>query len=345
MSIRARKLMYDPTEELPDNLLLALFNIYKIYHSKKIEHVALRGVSLSIHSEEMISCVGPSGSGKTTLLRILAGLIPPTAGTVYWKKLGADLSLFTVSQLASVRNRFLGYISQQPFLLSQFSVLKNVMFPGMINDRLSSRELKYRALDLLGRVGLLDRVDSSPNKLSSGEVQRVSLASSLINQPDVVFADEPTGNLDFDTGEQFLDLMKEINENLGTAFFIVTHSPQVAKRTDRVMELSDGMLIGHHTVANLAALHHTRTLVPDAQNRIYLPEELMESLDFPWGFSVDIAEKKLVLNPIAIEDIDPEEILEKELPCQLCGTSNSYKNRFCDHCGSLLSQFKFFKEN
>ena len=344
MSIRARKLMYDPTEELPENLLLALFNIYKIYHSKKIEHVALRGVSLSIHSEEIISCVGPSGSGKTTLLRILAGLIPPTAGTVYWKKLGTELSLFTASQLASVRNRFLGYISQQPFLLPQFSVLKNVMFPGMISDRLSSRELKYRALDLLGRVGLLDRVDSSPNMLSSGEVQRVSLASSLINHPDIVFADEPTGNLDFDTGEQFLDLMKEINEGLGTAFFIVTHSPQVAKRTERVMELSDGMLIGHHTVANLAALHHTRTLVPDAQNRIYLPEELMETLNFPWGFSVDIDQQKLVLNPIAMEDIDPSKILEKEIPCQLCGTNNPYTNRFCDHCGSLLSQFKFFKE-
>ncbi|MFX1283211.1 MAG: ATP-binding cassette domain-containing protein [Promethearchaeota archaeon] len=344
MAIRARKLMYDPTEKLPDNLLIALFNIYKIYQSDKIEHVALRGVSLSIHSEEMISCVGPSGSGKTTLLRILAGLIPPTAGTVFWKKLETTLSHFTISQLASVRNTFLGYISQQPFLLPQLSVLKNVMFPGMICDRSNARELKYRALDLLQRVGLLDRVDSSPNMLSSGEIQRVSLASSLINYPDIVFADEPTGNLDFDTGEQFLDLMKEINESLGTTFFIVTHSPQVAKRTNRVLELSDGMLIGHHTVANLAALHHTRTLVPDAQNRIFLPEELMERLNFPWGFSVDIDEKKLILNPIAMEDIDPSEILEKELPCELCGTKNPYTNRFCDHCGSLLSQFKFFKE-
>jgi ABC-type lipoprotein export system ATPase subunit len=336
--------MYDPTEELPDNLLLALFNIYKIYHSEKIEHVALRGVSLSIHSEEMVSCVGPSGCGKTTLLRILAGLIPPTAGTVYWKKLESELSFFTASQLAGIRNSFLGFISQQPTLLPQLSVLKNVMFPGMIHDRLNARELKYRALDLLQRVGLLSRVDSSPNMLSSGEVQRVSLASALINHPDIVFADEPTGNLDFDSGEQFLDLMEELNESLGTAFFIVTHSPQVAKRTKRVLELSDGMLIGHHTIANLAALHHTRTLVPDAQNRIYLPEELMESLGFPWGFSVDIDEKKLVLNPIALEDIDPSEILDKEITCQLCKTDNPNKNRFCDHCGSLLSQFKFFKE-
>jgi ABC-type lipoprotein export system ATPase subunit len=341
----SRRLIYDPTEELPDDLLVGLFSVYKIYHSKKIEHVALRGVSLSIHRKEMASCVGPSGSGKTTLLNILAGLLPPTAGTVYWQRLNSEISHFTTSQLANVRNEFLGYLSQQPFLLPQLSVLKNVMFPGMILDRISSNELKSNALDLLSRVGLLNKAYSSPNTLSSGEVQRVALASSLINEPDVVFADEPTGNLDYDTGEQFLDLIAEINESLDTAFFIVTHSPQVAKRTDSVFELSDGMLIGHHTVANLAALHHTRTIVLDAQNRIYLPDELLESLEFPWGFSVNIDEhKELVLKPIAIDEIDPSEILQKEIPCQLCGASTPSINRFCDHCGSFLSQFSSLKE-
>ncbi len=344
MSIYARKIIYDPTEELPDDLLVGLFSVYKIYQSKKIEHVALRGVSLSIHKQEMVSCVGPSGSGKTTLLNILAGLLTPTAGTVYWKRLNSEISHFSTSELANVRNEFLGYLSQQPFLLPQLSVVKNVMFPGMICDKTASSELKSNALDLLSRVGLLNKAYSSPNTLSAGEIQRVALACSLINDPDVVFADEPTGNLDYETGEQFLDLISEINESLGTAFFIVTHSPQVAKRTESVFELSDGMLIGHHTVANLAALHHTRTLVPDAQNRIYLPEELLQTLGYPWGFSMEIDDQeRLVLQPIAMDDIDPSEILQKEIPCQLCGTSTPSVNRFCDNCGSFLSQFKFSK--
>lgn len=341
----SRKLIYDPTEELPEDLLIGVFSVYKIFKSKKIEHVALRGVSLSIHKQEMASCVGPSGSGKTTLLNILAGLMPPTAGTVYWKSLGSDISQYTTSQLATIRNKFIGYLSQQPFLLPQLSVLKNVMFPGMICDKISGNELKSNALDLLNKVGLLNKAYSSPNKLSAGEIQRVALASSLINDPDIVFADEPTGNLDFETGEKFLDLLEEINESLGTTFFIVTHSPQVAKRTDSIFELSDGMFIGHHTVANLAALHHTRTLIPDAQNRIYLPEEILKPLDFPWGFSVDIDDqKRLILDPIELEDIDPSEILQKEIPCKLCGVNTPSINRFCDHCGSFLSQFSFSKE-
>ncbi|MHA2073062.1 MAG: ATP-binding cassette domain-containing protein [Candidatus Hodarchaeales archaeon] len=343
MSSFTRKIFYDPTEELPDDLLVGLFSVYKIFQSKKLEHVALRGISLSLREKEMASCVGPSGSGKTTLLNILAGLLTPSAGTVYWKKLNSAISHFTTSQLATVRNEFLGYLSQQPFLLPQINVLKNVMFPGMIRDRSSSNELKSNALDLLSRVGLLNKAYSSPNTLSAGEVQRVALASSLINDPDIVFADEPTGNLDFQTGEQFLDLLEEVNNSLGTAFFIVTHSSQVAKRTDSVFELSDGMLIGHHTVANLAALHSTRTIVPDAQNRIFLPNELLETLGSPWGFSVDIDntndQKRLVLNPIAVEDIDPSEILQKEIACQLCGEKTPSINRFCDHCGSFLSQF------
>ncbi|MHA1945184.1 MAG: ABC transporter ATP-binding protein [Candidatus Hodarchaeales archaeon] len=341
----SRKLIYDPTEELPEELLVGLFSVYKIFQSKKIEHVALRGVSLSIHKQEMASCVGPSGSGKTTLLNILAGLLTPSAGTVYWKKLGAGISHFTTSELANVRNEFLGYLSQQPFLLPQLSVLKNVMFPGMIRDRVATSELKSTALDLLSRVGLLSKAYSAPNTLSAGEIQRVALASSLINDPDIVFCDEPTGNLDYETGEQFLDLIGEFNESLGTAFFIVTHSPQVAKRTDSVFELSDGMLIGHHTVANLAALHHTRTLVPDAQNRIYLSEEILEPLDYPWGFSVNIdGEKRLILEPIAVDELDPSEILQKDISCQLCGMSTPSTNRFCDNCGSFLSQFSTPKE-
>jgi ABC-type lipoprotein export system ATPase subunit len=345
MSTIPRRIIYDPTEKLPDDLLVGLFNVYHIYKSKKVEHVALRGISLSIHKKEMASCVGASGSGKSTLLKILAGLLNPTAGSIYWKSLNSDISSYSLSDLAIVRNKFLGFLSQQPYLLPQLTVLKNIMFPGMIFDKIATSELKYNANELLNRVGLLNKADALPNTLSAGERQRVALASSLINKPEIVFCDEPTGNLDFKTGEKFLDLIEEINQSMGTAFFIVTHSPQVAKRTENLFELSDGMLIGHHTAANLAALHHTRTLVPDAQNRIYLSDELLKPLGYPWGYSVEInGDNHLILKPIEELNIDQTDLLEKGIMCQLCGEITPTKNRFCDHCGSFLSQFTFQKE-
>jgi lipoprotein-releasing system ATP-binding protein len=343
----SRKLIYDPTEDLPEDLLVAMFNVYKIFRTEKIEHVALRGISLAIHKSELVGCIGPSGSGKTTLLTILGGLMLPTAGTVYWEPLKSDLSRFSQSQLAAVRNEFLGYLSQMPYLLPQISVLKNIMYAGMIHNRKkNTRELKGYALELLERVGMkTSEVHRSPSTFSGGEIQRIALASALINKPHIVLADEPTGNLDYDTSERFLDLLEEINETLGTAFFVVTHSSQVARRTERIFELSDGMLIGHHTVANLSNLDHTRTLVADAQNRIFLSDELMDRLGSPWGFSVEFDKKNLVLTPVAsAEDLGKGELSEKAVTCQLCGFSNSSTNKFCDQCGSFLSRFKLFAE-
>jgi lipoprotein-releasing system ATP-binding protein len=342
-----RKLIYDPTEELPEDLIVAMFNVYKIFRTEKIEHVALREISLAIHKSELVGCIGPSGSGKTTLLQILGGLMLPTTGTVYWEPLKSEISRFSQSELAAVRNEFLGYLSQIPFLLPQLSVLKNIMYAGMIHKREKNpREVKNYALELLKRVGMnVGEVHRSPATFSGGEIQRIALASALINKPHIVLADEPTGNLDFDTSEQFLDLLEEINESLETAFFIVTHSSQVAKRTSRIFELANGMLIGHHTVANLAQLNHSRTLVADAQNRIFLSDEMMDYMGSPWGFSVDFDQRKLILTPVASADeLEKSEISIREISCQLCGFSNSSKNKFCDQCGSFLSRFKLFAD-
>lgn len=347
----SRKLIYDPTEELPEDLILAMFNVYKIFRTEKIEHVALRGISLAVHKGELVSCVGPSGSGKSTLLKILCGLMLPTAGTVYWEALNSDLSRFSQSQLASVRNEFLGYLPQIPFLLPQLSAIKNVMYAGLIrNGRKNTRELKKYAFELLEKVGLdTKEVYRSPSTFSGGEVQRIALAAALINKPNIVLADEPTGNLDFDTSEKFLDLLEEINESLGTAFFVVTHSSHVAKRTSRIFELTDGMLIGHHTVANLANLDHSRTIVADAQNRIFLSDELMGHLGSPWGFSVDFEKQnekeRLILTPVAsIDDVQESSMSSKDIACSLCGFENKSTNKFCDKCGSFITKFKLFSE-
>lgn len=340
-----RRLVYDPTEKLPEDLLVAIFSVYKIYRSEEIEHVALRGVSLSLYKGELVSCVGPSGSGKTTLLNIIAGLILPTAGAVYWKPFKTDITRFSPSQLADVRKGFLGYIPQVPFLVSHLSVIKNVMLAGMIsNKEKDTNKIKNYALELLERTGISGKAKTAPSKLSGGELQRVALVISLINKPRIVLADEPTGNLDYNTGEQFLDLLVEINECLETAFFIVTHSSQVVKRTPKIFELSDGVLIGFHSSPNLTTLNHTRVLIPDAQNRIFLPKEFMDYRH--WGFTVEIDQSKIILTPISqINELSVSDISIKEVSCQLCGHTNLAKNRFCEHCGSFLSSFRFFVED
>ncbi len=340
-----RRMIYDPTD-LPEDLIVALFNVYKIYRTSSIEHVALRGISLAIHSGDLISCVGPSGSGKTTLLNILAGIQEPTAGTVYWSELKSDLSRFTLGELATVRNQFIGFIPQHPYLIPNFSVLKNVMLPGLLNDKgfKSRRQMKQYALELLTRVGLRSEAKRSPTMLSGGEIQRVALATALINNPRIVLADEPTGNLDYETGNEFLDLVEDIKNELDTTFFIVTHSAQVAQRTNRILELSDGMLIGHHTSANLGALDHSRTLILDAQNRIFLPDELLESLDSPSGFFVDKEGDKLVLDPVTPDKLEKVEAENISHTCQLCGHENRSGSRFCDNCGSFITKFKLFLE-
>ncbi|MHA2052943.1 MAG: ATP-binding cassette domain-containing protein [Candidatus Hodarchaeales archaeon] len=341
-----RRLIYDPTD-LPDDLIIALFNIYKIFRSTAIEHVALRGISLSIHSGDLVSCVGPSGSGKSTLLNVLAGLLNPTAGTVYWRTVKGDLSRFSPSELAPIRNQFMGFINQQPYLLPNISVLKNVMIPGMLNQQIfkSRKHLKRRAIELLKRVGLEKELKNSPTKLSGGEIQRVALATALINNPEIVLADEPTGNLDFETGKDFLDLIDTIREELDTAFLIVTHSPQVAQRTNRILELSDGMLIGHHSsVMNLSGLDHSRTLVLDAQNRVYIPDEILHAINSPSGFFLEREGEKLILDPVTPEKIEQSSLSKRTVICQLCNYENRSSARFCDNCGNFLSKFKLFLE-
>jgi ABC-type lipoprotein export system ATPase subunit len=341
-----RKLIYDPTD-LPDDLIIALFNVYKIYRSTAIEHVALRGISLSIHSGDLVSCVGPSGSGKSTLLNVLAGLLNPTAGTVYWRTVKGDLSRYSSNDLAPIRNQFMGFINQHPYLLPNLSVLNNVMLPGMLNQAIfkSRKHLKRRAIELLKRIGLEKEIKNSPTKLSGGEIQRVALATALINNPEIVLADEPTGNLDFETGKDYLDLIDTIREELETAFLIVTHSAQVAQRTDRVLELSDGMLIGHHTsVMNLGGLDHSRTLVLDAQNRVYIPEEILFALNSPTGFLLEKEDDKLILDPVTPEKLEKNSLTTRTIRCQLCNYENRSSARFCDNCGNFLSKFKLFLE-
>jgi len=218
--------------------ILKVDNLSKVYTSSMGKVVSLRNVSLSVNKGEFVSVVGPSGSGKSTLLNMLGALDRPTSGKVFIN--GVDIFSLNDSQIATIRNETLGFIFQSYNLINRTSVLKNVEFPG-ITGGMSDHDRRRRALKLLNFLGIKDKAKYKPSNLSGGQQQRVAIARALMNDPKIILADEPTGNLDTKTGQGVFDLLKLLSSKFRRTIIMVTHNPELAA-TDRTIHIRDGAI-------------------------------------------------------------------------------------------------------
>jgi len=207
------------------------------------ELCVLKGVDISINKGEIVAIIGPSGAGKTTLLQLLGTLISPDKNSTTSLRIqSTDVLELNSKQLANFRNQSLGFIFQFHELLDEFSGLENVMMPAMIQGK-SGKKVKQRALELLTLLGVDHRVDHKTNSLSGGEQQRIAVARALMNSPAIIFADEPSGNLDSHNAEKLHELFFKLRDELGQTFVIVTHNKELAKMADRTIELVDGEIV------------------------------------------------------------------------------------------------------
>jgi putative ABC transport system ATP-binding protein len=220
--------------------VIRLENVWKIYRMGNVEVPALRGLELEVQKGEFVSIMGPSGSGKSTAMNMIGCLDVPTKGRILLD--GNDISHMTESNLAQIRGRKIGFIFQQFNLLNTLTALENVMLPMTFQGSPESIRRK-RAIELLTLVQLGDRMDHRPTELSGGQQQRVAIARSLANDPDVILADEPTGNLDSTTGSSVIEFLKKLHREKNKTIVMVTHDAQLAKHAERTAYLMDGKIV------------------------------------------------------------------------------------------------------
>ena len=228
--------------------IIETVDVTKTYMSGGRPLEVLKGICLKVEPGEFMAIMGPSGSGKSTLLNMIGALDRPTSGKVYIN--GTDLSLLNDNQIADVRNTEIGFIFQFFNLIPRMDAQSNIELPMAIKG-VSRIQRKKRAMDLLNLVGLGDRGHHKPSQLSGGEQQRVAIARALANEPNILLADELTGNLDSQTGEEIMTLLRQLNKEEGKTFILITHDPVVAQNTDRLLSLKDGEIEGEKIIKDM----------------------------------------------------------------------------------------------
>jgi ABC-type lipoprotein export system ATPase subunit len=320
--------------EVPEDLILMANDVYKIYKTGEIETVALRGVSLQLFQGEIVAVIGPSGSGKTTLTNILGGTLRASAGQVYWSSIRQDIQKLDDRAITAARRGFIGFIFQVDNLLHHMSARSNVELSARIAG-IPKKLRRKRSAELLEAVGLANRMNHLPGQLSGGERQRVAVACALMNNPKLVLADEPTGDLDLINAEQLLDLFKDLNRTYGTAFLIVTHSQMIASKARRTLELRDGIISGTHDAGvYLKQLERTRVLELDNQDRLPMPDNILRELGNPRRFQIDIEAGRVILTPSTAADAVAVQV--RLVTCRICGKLVASNRVTCPNCGTSL---------
>ncbi len=220
--------------------IIRIEKVWKIYKMGDVEVAALRGLDLKVEQGEFLAIQGPSGSGKSTAMNMIGCLDVPTRGRIYLE--GKDISKMTESNLAQIRGKKIGFVFQKFNLINTLTAAENVTLP-MVFQSVGPEERRKRAKELLGLMELGDRIDHKPNELSGGQQQRVAIARALANNPEVILADEPTGNLDSKTGDNVLGFLKKLHKREKKTIVLVTHDRHMAKHADRVERLLDGKII------------------------------------------------------------------------------------------------------
>jgi len=233
---------------------IELHEICKTYNLGELDLPVLRGISQQVARSEFVALMGASGSGKSTLMNIMGCLDHPTCGE-YWLD-GREISRLTAKERARLRNRMIGFVFQSFNLLPRMTAFENVVMPLMYSrDNLTERDMERRAAELIEKVGLSGRLHHRPSQLSGGEQQRVAIARSLIGRPQLLFADEPTGNLDSRTSEEILDLFQQLNNMDRITLIMVTHDPGVAQHAQRIIRIRDGLIDSGAAPYSLGAAH------------------------------------------------------------------------------------------
>ena len=287
---------------------LQLHDVIKLYKpdNESLQVPALRGVNLQVNENEMCAIIGPSGSGKTTLLKLVAGLEKPSSGTVYIEGTGYINDLST-RNLKKYRQQTIGFMFQHPEnnILSSNKAIDNVTFPMRILGKLGHEQRKKRALELLELVGLSNRQNHNLSSLSGGEAQRVALAVALANDPKIVLADEPTGELDSETTFEIIKFLKDINKEVGTSILVVTHDTRFSNLTNNTYKLKDGRILGLHRYSDQLDVSQSRAYrehvyLIDQFGNLGIPEEIIKELNLGSEVKLRVNKEKNLLEVIPL---------------------------------------------
>ncbi|MGB1811576.1 MAG: ABC transporter ATP-binding protein [Candidatus Kariarchaeum pelagius] len=333
-------MLYNYTnEELMEQGEFQVFGrgIYTIYEvgGDTPNVVALKGLNFEIKRGEFVSALGPSGSGKSSLMRCIGGLQKPNAGSIKYGNL--DITKLKEEELVSIRRNSVGFVFQSPTLIQHLSAKDNVINTLRYSGN-SLTDAKKRTNELLDLLGISHRGQALPNKLSGGERQRVGIAVALANNPSLILADEPTGNLDHENTANVMGLFQDLHNDLDTSFLIVTHSKYVSTFADRNLELMDGIFLGQHTGnINLDSLESSRQILIGNDGRLNLPPELIGLIDeYGSAWNLDYIDDK----EIPEIKLTPVNKNEKEInnftTCPLCSTNLQPNQAYCTNCGAQL---------